>query len=300
MNKNEEYKSQFKISILNLFGEMPNFFALLFSAISTRAVLVFVDLIDTGSNVLRNLLVVFISRKLRKDLRFEYNYGIGKIEALSSLICDFILTLSLTVMLGFAVMDLINPRPVGDFLLFVVLVKIVNICGDLLIFVKQKRLCSVSDSLVMKSSYSVALKNLTFDMTSFSALVLMAIFGDRKLFWYLSPVVSVLLGGYLLANTIMRLSETINVMLDKSADVGVQRAIFDTLQDLSTQYHGITGVQTRVSGGIIIVDLNLSFRPETTYEEMKKLVDHFSGELSKRVPNCEVTLRIGGDKITES
>lgn len=295
MNQREEYDSQFMISVLNLLGEMPNFFALLFSAISTRAIIVFVDLIDTSSNVLRNLLVVFISRKLRRDLRFEYNYGVGKVEALSSLICDFILTLSLTVMLGFAVMDLINPRPAGDFILFVVIVKIINILGDLLIFVKQKKLCDISDSLVMKSSYSVALKNLTFDLTSFSALVLMHLFGDYRLFWYISPIVSVLLGGYLLANTIMRLSETINVMLDKSADESVQKAIRDTLQTLVPQYNGEGDVGTRVSGGVIIVELDLRFDDRTSYGDMKLLADRFSEALAKKVPNCRVSLRISGE-----
>lgn len=294
MNKTEEYDNQFKISLLNLLGEMPNFFALLFSAISTRTVLVFVDLIDTSSNVLRNLLVVFISKKLRKDLRFEYNYGVGKVEALSSLICDFILTLSLTVMLGFAVMDLITPRPVNDFLLFVVFVKILNIFGDLLIFVKQKKLTNSSDSLVMKSSYSVALKNLTFDLTSFTALILIQVFGDIRIFWYLSPVVSVILGGYLLANTIMRLSETINVMLDKSASLEVQKAISDTLHELVPHFDGEGNISTRVSGGTIIVDLDLFFAPETTYGDMKLLADRFANRLGERVPNCQVSLRIDG------
>ncbi|MCQ2478566.1 MAG: cation transporter [Clostridia bacterium] len=297
-NKNNGYDRQFKLSVLNLLGELPNFFALLFSAISTRAVLVFVDLIDTSGNVLRNLLVVYISKRLKKDLRYQYNYGIGKIEAMSSMICDFVMVLSLVLMLGFAIKDLIFPRPIGSFLLFVVFVKVLNVLGDAFVFWRQRKICRSSDSLVMKSAHSVALKNLVFDLTSLSALILIQLFGDKKIFWYLSPVVSLALGGYLLYNTVKRLNKTVGIILDKSADEDVQISILQTLTSHYEKYEHVINVQSRVSGGVVYVDLNLGFAPDMTYSQMKEIADTFAAELTKSIPKCEVSLRILGNSNT--
>lgn len=295
----EDYKKQLRLSMFNIAGEVPNFTALLISAISTRAVLVFVDMIDTAGNLLRNILITLISFRLRKDLHYRYNYGVGKVEALVSMLCDFVMVLSLGMMMGFAVRDLIVPRPIGDFLLFTVVVKAANVTSDFFIYFKQKKICRDSDNLVFRSAMSVAVKNLIFDLTTFFALILMQIFGDVKAIWYLSPIVSLVLGAYLLFKTIKRIRETFGIILDRSADEEVQVAILQTLTSFYEKYDAIENVRSRVSGGVVFVDLDLGFAPGMTYSEMREIADGFETALSEKVPNCEVSLCIRGEKRGE-
>jgi divalent metal cation (Fe/Co/Zn/Cd) transporter len=56
------------------------------------------DLLDSLGNILRAAMVTLLSKKLTRDLRYEYNYGIGKIEAIVSLICDGIVFVGLILM----------------------------------------------------------------------------------------------------------------------------------------------------------------------------------------------------------
>ena len=291
-----KYKSQMKLTLFNLMGELPNFIALLFSAIGTKAVLVFVDLIDTSSNLIRNTLVAVISAKLRKDLKFKYNYGVAKIEALASLFCDFFMIISLTIILGFAVHDLFEPRPAEAFLLFVVCVKLVNIMGDVFVYWRQRKICKGADSLVFKSSLTVAVKNLLFDLISFGALVLMKLFGQYRLVWYISPVASILLGGYLLAVTFRRLWETTSILLDRSADEENQKQIMKMLTMYYEEYESVENIQSRVNGGEVIVDLTLGFDEAKTYGELRQLADKFAANLSESIPNCQLSLCINGSK----
>ena len=295
----EEYKKQMRLSVFNIAGEIPNFTALLISAISTRAVLMFVDMIDTAGNLLRNILIALISVRLRKDLHYRYNYGVGKVEALVSMLCDFLMVLSLGLMMGFAVRDLIYPRPIGGLLLFTVIVKAANLTSDIFIYWKQRKICKSSDNLVFRSALSVATKNLIFDATTLAALLLMQIFGDIPAIWYLSPVVSLVLGGYLLFKTIMRIRETFGIILDRSASENVQVAILQTLTTFYDKYDAIENVRSRVSGGVVFVDLDLGFAPGMTYSEMREIADGFEKALSEKVPNCEVALCIRGEKYAK-
>ena len=59
--------------------------------------LLFVDLVDSFGNLLRSALVTVLSKKLSNDLRFEYNYGIGKIESVVSLFCNGIVFFGLLI-----------------------------------------------------------------------------------------------------------------------------------------------------------------------------------------------------------
>lgn len=292
-NKNE-YESQLKLAALSLLGELPNFFALLFSAIGTGAVIMFVDLIDTASNVLRNIFVLLVSYSLRKDLRDKYNYGVGKIEALTSLLCDFFMSISLIVVLCFAVVHIVDPRPVDDFLGFAVAVKVANLAGDGYLFYSQRKINKEADSPVFDSAMTMVIKNLMFDSASFLVLILMLLFRKVRLFWYLSPVLSIFLGTYILVLTIRRMIQTTKVVLDRTTDEAVQTLIMQTLNDYFDRFDMIKNVKSRVDGGTTIVDLELSFTPDTTYLEITQIIHVISVALSEKIPNCEVTLHIAG------
>lgn len=88
MNGNACYKKQQSLSLAQFLTEIPSFIVILVSAILSRTLIVLVDLLDSLGYIIGNAMIICISRKLSKDLRFEYNYGVGKIEAISSLFCD--------------------------------------------------------------------------------------------------------------------------------------------------------------------------------------------------------------------
>ena len=79
------YKKQQNLSFVQLLSEAPAFVITLVSAIFANTILLFVDLMDSLGNLLRTAMVTVLSKKLSKDLRYEYNYGVGKIEAIASL-----------------------------------------------------------------------------------------------------------------------------------------------------------------------------------------------------------------------
>ena len=85
MSNQSGYKQQQNLSIAQLLAELPSFVAILASAIFSRNLLVCIDLLDSSMYLVSLVLIVILSKKLAKDLRYEYNYGVSKIEAISSL-----------------------------------------------------------------------------------------------------------------------------------------------------------------------------------------------------------------------
>ena len=88
MSDKSAYQKQKDLSFAQFLAEAPSFLAVLVSAILSRATLIYVDLLDSFGTLLRAALVTIFSKKLSKDLRFEYNYGVGKVESIASLLCD--------------------------------------------------------------------------------------------------------------------------------------------------------------------------------------------------------------------
>ena len=128
--QNDSYKSQQKVSFFNFLAELPNFIAVTVSAIISGSLIVWMDFVDSLGNVLNSGFVALLSRKLRRDLKYEYNYGVGKIEAISALACDGILICGLILMIISSVHDLISPKEPSGLLIYVVVLKVINVAFD--------------------------------------------------------------------------------------------------------------------------------------------------------------------------
>ena len=204
MSNKDGYVKQQNLSFAQLLAELPSFIAVLVSAILTRTILIFVDLLDSFGNLLRTAMVTILSKKLSKDLRFEYNYGVGKIEAIASLLCDGIVFFGLLITLGLSVYSIIFPEKPSDLVIAVVGLKVINVSFDTAFFVKQFKIIKIHRSAISETNYAAALAALLFDSIALISLLTMWIFRNNVIGAYISPVISIFVAIYLMFGCIRR------------------------------------------------------------------------------------------------
>ena len=110
------------------------------------------DFIDSLCNVADSGFVTLLSRKLKRDLKYEYNYGIGKIEAISSLCCEGILILGLFIIFASSAHELINPKPPSGLIVYVVLLKLINVAFDAFFLKEQYKIKKTVQARLRMSS----------------------------------------------------------------------------------------------------------------------------------------------------
>ena len=132
MNEQASYQRQMRMSLMAFLIELPNFIAMAVSAVVSSSVLVWTDLMDSLGNVLGTGIVALLSRKLSRNLKYEYNYGIGKLEAMTALISEGIGLFGLSVVAGASVVELFDIKQPSGMLIYVVLIKLVNITFDII------------------------------------------------------------------------------------------------------------------------------------------------------------------------
>ena len=84
MNNDQTYKKQQKISSISFAIDIPNVIAVLISAIVFNSILTWLDFVDSLGGFISDAFVMIQSRKMKKNLKFEYNYGVGKLEAITT------------------------------------------------------------------------------------------------------------------------------------------------------------------------------------------------------------------------
>ena len=293
MGNKTGYKQQQNLSIAQILAELPSFVAILVSAILSRNLLVFIDLFDSFMYLISLSLVVVLSKKLTKDLRYEYNYGVGKVEAISSLLCDGIAFVGLLFALGLSVHEIIFPEQPSDLVIAVVGLKVINVSFDIAFFVKQRKITKIHNSAISKANYAEALSALLFDSVALVSLFAMWLLRDNPIGVYISPVVSIFVAIYLMFGYVKRTRQSLIELTDKTLPEEEQMKILNILTRHYDSYSQFHSINSHKSGDTTRIDIHLSFEQDTTFEEILTLKKQMQEELDSLFGNCIVNIVVG-------
>ena len=290
MSNKSGYEKQQNLSIAQLLAELPNFVAVVVSAILSKNLLVYIDLLDSSMYLISLGLIIFLSRKLRKDLRYEYNYGVGKIEAISSLLCDSMGFLGLLITLGFSVQAIIVPEQPSELVIAVVGLKIINVAFDTAFFVKQRKITKIHNSAISKSNYAEALSALLFDSVALVSLFAMWLLRANSIGGYIAPVVSIFVVIYLMVGYAKRIRQSFIELTDKTLPEEQQMKILNILNRHYNSYSQFHSINSQKSGDITRIDIHLSFEKGTSVDEVISLKKKMQDELNQIFENCSVNI----------
>ena len=289
------YEQQQNLSFAQIFAEVPSFVAVLVSAILSRNLLVYIDLLDSSMYLVSLVLIVILSKKLTKDLRYEYNYGVGKIEAIASLLCDGMGFFGLLITLGFSVQTIISPKQPSEFVIAVVGLKIINVAFDTAFFVKQRKIAKIHNSAISKSNYAEALSALLFDSIALVSLFAMWLLRDNLIGGYIAPVVSIFVAISLMFGYFKRIQQSLTELTDKTLPEEDQMKILNILTRYYDSYSQFHSINSHKSGDVTRIDVHLSFEKNTTFEEILTLKKQMQDEFDSQFGNCSLNIIVGED-----
>ena len=295
MSNKSGYKKQKILSTVQLLAEAPWFIANLLSAIFSGTILLYVDLLDSLSYIIRNAMVILLSGKLSKDLRYEYNYGVGKIEAISSLLGDAIVLFGMFLTMCLSGYAFFYPSKPSAILIGVVGMKLYDIMWDIAIFNKQRKIFKQNPSALSKTNYAAAFGDLLFDSVTFTSLFVIWLLRNSPIGGYISPFVSILVAVYLSAGCIKRIKSALNELTDKTLPEEEQMKILKVLTRHYNSYTQFHSIDSRKIGEITMIDINLSFENNTCVEEVINLQKQMQEEFENQFGDCIVKIIMEND-----
>ena len=290
MSNESGYSEQKNLSSIQLLAEVPTLIETLLSAIFSSALLLYVDLLDSLGYIIRYALIIILSKKLSKNLQYEYNYGIGKIEAISSLLCDGIVLFGMFLTVCISIYSICFPSKPSDLLIGVAGFKLYDIIWDLAFFVKQRKILKKHQSAIIETNYSAALGALLFDVIAFLSLMAMWLLRDNPAGSYISPVVSIFAVIYLTVGCIERVKTALNELTDKTLPEEQQMKILNTLTKHYNSYSQFYSIGSRKSGEVTMVDIHLSFEEDARVEDVANLQKQMQEELNSQLGNCVLNI----------
>lgn len=292
MEQQSVYKKQEKMTFLALLMELPNLAAVTVSAIISRSLLVWLDFVDSLGNVLSCSLVTILSHRMAKDLRYTYNYGIGKVEAMTALFSEGMELCGLLIVGSASIRQLAVPKKPSDFLIWVVALKAINTLVDAVLLKGQAKITKSNTTYVTHEEYLAKLSAFLFDAGELISVLGIWLMREYRISWYISPVLSLGIAIYMFWSCLTHLRKAVSALMDETLPEKDQMEILKALSRHHAEYDNFGTIKSRNIGATVIIDIFISFSPDTTFKKIEALQKQLQAELAEKIQNCRVSIII--------
>lgn len=259
--------------------------------LAANSAVLLADTLKTGLEFVAVLISWYTIRKVSGPTSSNFQYGIGKLENISSLVVAMLMASCIIIITINAVKNIIHPEHVAGIGIWIsVVAQVVYGVVNSVLYAKNKAIAKREASPLMESQakffMTKAIANV-FILVSLLMTVFLASYGWVK---FVDPVASLIIAGSILLSAFGILSTSLQDLLDRSIEESAQIVILRTLATHFEKYDLLHGIRSRRSGSNVFVEIFLEFNPERKIGEVQQTIDSIRGEIEKEITGSRVTI----------
>jgi len=250
------------------------------------------------SEILKNIglvTAVFLSylsiRKVNRGRTEGYNYGYGKLESVSGLIVATVLVISLIIVIGHTIERFQHPVELHEGGVDLAIVfSAVALLTSAWLWRHDYHLTKEEYSPVLESLWRMYRSKTVASMLVIISLALSAIFSDQPWATYVDPVVSVIIGLFIVQSIYNISAMSVYDLLDRALEESLQIVILRELAHYFDEYEAIHGIRSRRSGANVYVEIFLEFDGDRKMAEVQKVIDDIRTGLESKINGSEIII----------
>ena len=262
--------------------------------VASQSAVVLADFLKTALEFVAVLLAWLAIRRITRGAGATYDYGIGKLENLSSLAVAALMMFVFLVIVGNAIRGIILPSHIGGIGVYVSLVLQVVYSGiNGVLWKRAQRAASGENSPIMAAQAKLFFTKLVGNVFIFGSLIGSLALADQEWSLYIDPISSLVIAGSILMSALGVLSSSCYDLLDGTLEEADQLKITRELVNNFDRYDMFYGVRSRRSGNHTFIDIFLGFDPDKLVGDVQLEIDVIRKSVAAHFPNSVVTIVIG-------
>jgi cation diffusion facilitator family transporter len=256
------------------------------------------DFLKTTIELIAITLSWIAIRRVNRGGGKKFEYGLGKLENISSLFVGLVMLLSFLIITANSVHSIIVPGHIQGIGLWISIgsqVIYLGINGGL--WLKNKRLSKVAPSPLMDSQTKLFLTR--FIGNAFILLSLGLSMALSRFSWseYIDPAASMVIALSILSATLGIFSSSLYDLLDRTLEEERQIVILAELARHFHDYEELHGIRSRRSGAQVYVEIFLEFDPEKKVSEIQQVIDSIRRDIEQKLQGSSVTIALTTEQV---
>ncbi|HRY52076.1 MAG TPA: cation diffusion facilitator family transporter [Candidatus Paceibacterota bacterium] len=259
--------------------------------VASHSAVVMADFFKTLIEFVAVLLSWMVLRRIRRGQAHAYDYGIGKLENLSSLFVSLLMLICLGIVIFNAIYNLIHPSHISGIGIWISLVAQVvyaGINGGLCF--KSRRTAAAEGSPVMASQARLFLSKTIANVFILLSLVLSLSLGRFSWAHYIDPLASLVIAGSILLAATGIFTLSCRDLLDRTLEEEHQLVILRELTRYFHEYENLHDIRSRRSGSRVFIEILLEFAPDRKVGEVQEVMERMCRSLESQILNSRVTI----------
>lgn len=259
--------------------------------LAARSTVLLADFFKTVLELAAVLLAWLAIRRINRGADPRFEYGIGKLENLSSLFVGILMVGCLIVVAGNAGLHIKHPAPIAGAGVWISLAAQILYAGiNGALGWTSRRSARREQSPIMASQ-----ARLFFSKAFANAFILLALalsMGLARYPWslYIDPVASLIIAGFILLAALGIFSSSCGDLLDRTLEEESQIVILRELARSFNDYDALHGVRSRRAGSQVFIDIFLEFAPHKTMAQVQPVADALRRNLERQIQGSRVTI----------
>lgn len=238
-------------------------------------------------------------RRINRGGGKTYEYGLGKLENISSLGVALVMLLSFLIITANSIRNILVPghiEGVGLWVSIVAQIIYLGINGSL--YFKNRRLLKLSPSPLMDSQTRLFLTRFVGNAFILLSLGLSMAFSAHKWSSYIDPTASLIIAFSILSATLGIFSSSVYDLLDRTLEEERQVMILSELARHFNDYEELHGIRSRRSGAQVYVEIFLEFDPEKKVGEVQAAIDKLRRSIEEKIQGSKVTIAMTTEEVS--
>jgi len=261
----------------------------LLAALLSGSVTMYATLLRSGVEVIAVTIAWWAMRRIAGGNAARYDYGVGKLENLTSLGVAATLAVSLLILLYEVYERIRHPETLDPHHCGVALgITLVACCIDTWFLLKYRRLAKTARSPLLAAQWRVYRIKVVSGGIALAALGITVGFSDRSWAAYSDPFGSLGMAVIIMATVGSLFRNAVTELMDCTLDESLQLAIDRVLAGRFDDYAHFHGVRSRRSGSDIFIEILLEFDGAKRMAEVQAAIDRISSEVQRAIPGSRV------------
>jgi ferrous-iron efflux pump FieF len=265
---------------------------------ASRSTVILADFFKTFLEFLTVLLAWLAIRRIKKGANHDFQYGVGKLENLISLLVGSVMILCILLVVAGAVRGLLHPSHVSGIGVWIsVIAQVVYAGVNGLLYRRMRLTAQQENSPIMASQARLLLGKALANIFILVSLVLSMALQAHTWSAYIDPLSSLAIAGFLLLAATGLFRSTINDLLDGALEEESQMMILQVLARHFADYEALHGFRTRRAGSAVFVELFLEFNPTRHAGEVQDIIDRIQSEIESKIRGSRVCVALTRKRI---
>ena len=261
--------------------------------LAAHSAVILADFCKTLLEFMAVLLAWLTIRRIQRGAHHQFNYGVGKLENLSSLIVSLLMFLCLAVIIANATNSLMHPAHISGIGVWISVVsQILYSVINTRLVLQSRRLARERNSPLLEAQaglfFSKAVAN-GFILISLGLSTLMASYSWSL---YIDPCASLIIAVSILFAALGIFKNSTLDLLDRTLEEEHQICILRALARHFDRYEELREIRSRRSGSQVFVEIVLGFAPAQPAAEIETAARQLKLELEREIPGSRVTIAI--------